>query len=440
MNLKSRKLDFIFLFLILINSCFISAIEFEINSEFSQGETLLAKVSGNFIDQITSQNVLLYQEHTRVAFEPTVQKIEDSFYISGSLLGKSEGNYSLVVEGVKYSSLMQVKSDDIVIPFLINNQTADFLVEPRFLETGKNFLVKVTNLKDKKLDVTSSFGKISKTVQLNYEETREIEVLIPSITPQGWNNLTLSSENTEYLIPIYVNSLSPFNSNVESCDKKLVKFEISGLILESLITNTETTRFFYAFNPCEEDFDSTNLSVSDNLKDYIKLKESQIDLESNSSKKIELEISVGSQAKEINGEIIFQTESGESALPIFFSSIADFIPENPTDPKEEPPVTEEPEEPIIPSSIYSCKDLGGDVCKETDTCSSKNLKQTIEGNLCCIGGKCEKKGDPSATPNNPNKIVGGVLLGLMALILGWFFLKKYKGTKRPLDLLKIAKK
>ena len=65
----------------------ISAVQINMNSNFSQGQTLIAQVAGNFINQIQKQNILLYNNYERVSFIPTVQKIGDDFYIYGQLLG-----------------------------------------------------------------------------------------------------------------------------------------------------------------------------------------------------------------------------------------------------------------------------------------------------------------------------------------------------------------
>ena len=73
---RNNKRSFILslkLFLILtISIFFISAIsaaqiDFLKNSEnFSQGETLIAKVSGNFVEKPTNENVVFYREHVRI--------------------------------------------------------------------------------------------------------------------------------------------------------------------------------------------------------------------------------------------------------------------------------------------------------------------------------------------------------------------------------------
>ncbi len=54
----------------------ISAVEFEMNTEFDQGETLLAKISGNFLEPITAENVFFHRGHVRIPMVYDVKEIE----------------------------------------------------------------------------------------------------------------------------------------------------------------------------------------------------------------------------------------------------------------------------------------------------------------------------------------------------------------------------
>ncbi len=70
----------------------ISSLEFEMKTEFDQGETLLAVVSGNFLDQITEDNVFFYKAHVRTPMVYDVGKINEDFYIYAMLTEKEQGN------------------------------------------------------------------------------------------------------------------------------------------------------------------------------------------------------------------------------------------------------------------------------------------------------------------------------------------------------------
>src|SRR3989344_964327 len=101
----------------------ISAVEVIMDSSFSSGETLLAKVSGNFIDQITRENVFFYRGHVPIAVIYDVVKIEDEFYIYALLTGKNDGNYSISIEDVRYYKATQIVDDNIILDFTISNET-----------------------------------------------------------------------------------------------------------------------------------------------------------------------------------------------------------------------------------------------------------------------------------------------------------------------------
>ena len=90
-----------FIGLLLISGVF--AVEVEMNNEYSQGETLVAKISGNFLTPIARSNIFFYKEHVRVSFEYQITKIGYDYYLYAFLVGKTAGNYSLSIEDVKYS-------------------------------------------------------------------------------------------------------------------------------------------------------------------------------------------------------------------------------------------------------------------------------------------------------------------------------------------------
>lgn len=83
--------------------------------------------------------------------------------------------------------------------------------------------------------------------------------------------------------------------------------------------------------------------------------------------------------------------------------------------------------------VKTCAELNGTSCiPSTQKCEGE--KQTSDGAECCLG-KCINK-----TSNKSKKIVGWVLIIVIVLIFAWFFLKKYKGTKKKkIDLEKESK-
>jgi len=97
-----RKHLTLFMLFILLILPVISGVEFDMKSEFNQGETLMAKISGNFVEPILKENIFFYRGHVRISIEPYIAKINDEFYIYASLLGKEANNYSISIQDVKY--------------------------------------------------------------------------------------------------------------------------------------------------------------------------------------------------------------------------------------------------------------------------------------------------------------------------------------------------
>src|SRR3990167_3111664 len=79
-----------------------SAVQVDTKSEFSQGETLLAKISGNFINPLTKENIFFYRGHVRTPTIYEISKTNNDYYLYAQLLGKASGNYSLAIENTRY--------------------------------------------------------------------------------------------------------------------------------------------------------------------------------------------------------------------------------------------------------------------------------------------------------------------------------------------------
>jgi len=110
----------------------LSAVEFDMKTNFSQDETLILKVSGNFFEPILKEDILFFEEHTRIPLIPFVVEIENEFYIYSQLIGKQPGNYSIVIKKAKLFQEGIVVERDLTQNFTITDDFADFSVEPGF--------------------------------------------------------------------------------------------------------------------------------------------------------------------------------------------------------------------------------------------------------------------------------------------------------------------
>ena len=117
LNLKGLLLLTFSLTVLIILPTFISAVQIEMRDAYSQDETLIAKITGNFVDAFSSENIFFYREHVRVPTQFTLSKAGSDYYLYALLSGKTSGNYSLQIQDVRYKVGTQTKEDDVIKNF-----------------------------------------------------------------------------------------------------------------------------------------------------------------------------------------------------------------------------------------------------------------------------------------------------------------------------------
>lgn len=403
--------------LILLLVPLISAVEFDVNDEFSQGETLMAKVSGNFLQPLQKENVVFYRGHVRVPMEHDIKRLEDEYFIYASLLGKEENNYSIALENIQYMSGAEVSEEDIVREFSINNQTADFWITPGFANTNP-FTIDVQNLQDNEItiemktkeDVEDAGEEYQEPIDIKSGQTKSIEFLIETPEPVfRW--IEISTENLAYNIPA---SLPAVEVEVE----ELFRIEPDSFIVSSA-TGQETTRTVYIYNTGEEALRDITISLSDSLKDYASISETEISrINPDSNAPIEITFS-SEQEIEVEGHI-----KAEQDLEIVYCEISAKFLQDYID-TTIPPDPETSEE-------KTCAELGYPICSSDQVCSSGDLVYAKDS-PCCVGVCNERE------TSGRGALIGILIIVVVAGFVIWFFKKKYKGAKKPLDLLKIAR-
>lgn len=211
--MKKALIIFILLMLPLISS-----IGVDMKSEFDQGETLMAKVSGNFLGQLEKENIFFYREHVKIPLEYDMVKIDDEYYIYALLGDKATNNYSLSIEDVRYMQGTSISEEDIVKTFIITEEIADFSIDPGFIIADEPFTIKVQNLRDFKIEIKINenktitgglFDSLFKNLQgsegdieLFSGEIKDLEFDLGNET--SFRFVELSTENITYSIPVYV--------------------------------------------------------------------------------------------------------------------------------------------------------------------------------------------------------------------------------------------
>jgi hypothetical protein len=419
-----KKFIFLFLAIFLILPV-VSAIEFNVNGNYSQGETIIAVASGNFVTSITKSNAFFYEGHVRIPIEYDVAKMNNDYYIYASLVGKSQGNYSISIENVKYMKGNVVSEDNIVRNFSITNETAAFSIKPGFVSATGDFYIEAQNLLDNKITVAidtasnntgrdiliTDSGSKTSSLSLNSGEIKKINFKLGTGNA-SLEQISLKSGNISYSVPVSVPEYSPYVPSY------VVSLEPSSLV-SSIPTNIAAKRTIFIYNTGDKEVKNITLSLSDEISPFVNLSKYYIDrIAPNDNLAIELSIFSAGET-EVEGTLKADV-NGEKML---YSSIAlkflnDYIPTNETE----------------ASSEKTCAQLQGAVCTGEQVCSVESVY--AKDNVCCLG-TCSKPG--SSGGSSAGKIIAIIIAVIIVGGLAWFYFKKFKKAKKPVNLLDIAK-
>ncbi|MFQ5532014.1 MAG: hypothetical protein ACE5ES_05345 [Candidatus Nanoarchaeia archaeon] len=423
----------IFLLLILSVS-FISAAELTFDSginEFKKSETLIARLSGNFLDNVLKENIFFYRGHVRIPLEFDLTKINEEFYIYALLPSPNEPtDYTLSIENTRYYKGSEITDDDLRLNFTISNQTADFSVKPGFINTQKDFSLEVQNLQPFKITISIDDTGIIDSTELKSGEIKKLNFDISSYSETVFKTIVLSSGITSYDIPALIvsNTTTPIITSQEN-----FRFDPSETFVE-LATSSETSIVVYLESTGQEDIQEVEIFVSESIEPYVIPSIYLIeDFEKNSTVQIELSITSPLEEVHTQGQInarvinLDDKTTSNSYLTLDLDFIPDFIPIGPGNGGI----------PTGPTTSKTCEEHGGVKCNSEagETCSEDSIKS--KDGFCCIPpGICETEGngdDPTG------KIVGWIILILVAVFLVWFFKKKYGKPGGKVNLLKVAR-
>ncbi len=446
--MKNKIIGFIFVMLLI--PFISSSVNVEMNSNFSQGETLIAKISGEFVSPLGYDNIYFYREHVKIPIILDIKKFGDSYYLYAILYNKVEGNYSLQLKDIQYKEFNKIVEEDFIKNFTITNQTADFYILPGFLQikevdySAEEFTI--YNLRSYDLEV-------EKTQEKNDEEAGFLEsffgigsdssekeiITIPAGQNKkvgvGFNNnltentieiITLSTENTIYDMPVYMLPDPDRISNPDEDADKALDFGENDLNV-SMATSSSTKRIITLQNKGEIALENISIELIGDLEDYVFLENYTIEeLEENDTLEISLNISSPDKMGQAGGwiRIYWQSEDKfeeiDISLPVYLYFIPNYIPS----------FNDSGDVDIVSSK--TCEELEGKVCAEDEICDGETVYAKTKN--CCLA-ECIAKDSESSS----GKIFGWVLIGLIILFVLWFFLSKYKKVNSVVDLLSIAK-
>jgi len=206
-----------FLFILFLLPTLLS-IELDVKSQYNSGETLIAKISGNFLEKISSDDISFYRKHVQIPMDFEIEKIDNNYYLYAILPQPQElTNYSIKIQ-TKFMNSTEVVEQELKKEFIISEQKADFNIIPGFIKTENDFSLTLQNLKqipvEIKIDEESEKGFFSSlfgsdeenSVTLNSEESKKIYFEIDDFD-ESLSTIKLNSNNTEYEVLVFVSSL-----------------------------------------------------------------------------------------------------------------------------------------------------------------------------------------------------------------------------------------
>jgi hypothetical protein len=440
-----KKMQVFFLVLFLLSFFpVVSAIEINMNSQISQEETVIASVQGNFLDPITPSKIQFYRGHVITSFTPKVAKIGDYYYIYFQTIDKSPNNYSINITGVRYMVGSQVSTQQISKDFVIAEEIADFSISEGFVIASDNFSLKLRNWKETDFDIAiseewvsgsskGSFGfwysgeEIGNSIRLHTGQ-EYLQVRLEGITETTVRNLILSTGNLEYTIPVYIimgnvsindtetnETIPPVDDN-----ETIPPIDDNETIPPANQTEVKNCTWFSKLFGCEE----KNCTDTCSLLKYQCGIRTICGINTNCGN-----CSLGYNCQ-TNGTCM-KTPCTDTCSSLNYQCGKQTICGVSVDCKN-------------CSSGYNCQTNGtcikigstlsktcaeskGKICSENQTCAN-NTVTTKDAN-CCFSNCVEKK------TNSNKKIIGWAIIFFLGILILWFFILKFRKTKKTKDTL-----
>ncbi|HPD81623.1 MAG TPA: hypothetical protein PK357_00815 [Candidatus Pacearchaeota archaeon] len=428
----------------------ISALELEMNSQFFQGQTIIASASGNFLDPITTDNIQFYRNHVRTSFDPKVAKIGETYYIYFQSAGKSPNNYSINITGVRYLEGSQILNQQISKSFEIIGEVADFSVSNGFIITEEDFSLKLQNLIGSNVEIEFSeelisgnpigsfifeYGgeEVENSINLPSGQAKYINIGLDNFAGTTVREITFSTSNLNYKIPVYIilNESNYNNTNITNNTNGTQTNNTNETINPTNETNTNETSstnctWFTKLFGCKETnctdtctslkYSCGNRTICGKITDCGDCSSGEI-CQTNGSCTItpcadtctSLKYSCGNRT--ICGKI---TDCGDC-------SSGEICQTNGTCTKSSGSII-----------TKTCAEINGTICPQGQVCAN-NTVTTKDAN-CCLSNCKESGGNPNS------KLIGWIIILVIGILIFWFFIMKFKKTKKTKDTVLDGKK
>lgn len=424
-----KKVLIAMIFIISLTLPFISAVDFDMKSNFSQQEILMAKISGDFSEPVLPENIQFFRKHVRIAVDSQVAKINEDYYIYAPLTGKAPGNYSILIEEVEYRQAGKTVDDDLQKNFTITEDLADFTINPGFVNTKENFKIDLENIQSEEITLTMNISTLSgakggitnyledEAYEIDFSPGRE-ELNFEIDVEAGTEKLiTLSTENLTYEIPVSI-----FIED-NALEGDIFTMSVESDLVFTMETNSNRTKLLYIYNTGDGTLKDIQITKTQSLAaPFVQLSEDSFgQIIPGENANLEVLIFSGGE-RTIKGEIKITTSQG----------LAETINLEVTVEEGYEPTSEETAVPL--ETTDTCEQTGGKVCNkvEGETCAGEEF--FASNNLCCVG-TCKKE-----VKSSLGKIIGWLLVLVIIVVGVIVYLKKYKGVgKKKINLLDVAK-
>jgi hypothetical protein len=440
-----KKITILFLILI-VSVQLVDSIVFNLNEDqLKKDQPLIGRIQGVFTNGLSTNNIFFYRGDMKIPFNPVLKKIQDDYYLYTDCEGKSPGNYTIKIQGVSYLQNGKLTNEDIIKNFSISEDIVDFSLSPGIIDTDKDFFITIKNKAEDDLKISVEINKENKNnreiliydngetldkedITLKIGEIRVLKFVLGNEGQSGFYNLSFKSNSITYDIPVYV------LSNPNSYESNKMEWQYSSINFTGLNIKKGNIKIIGLANLESEEIDDVSFSVSDSIKDYVKVLNQSVNLKKGLN---EIYLNISSEnVGELQGLIsaLFGQEITSMSLKI------SFIGEN-EKPKNK---TSEISNTLVENSGIGeaklrCSDLGGHLCDTEQTCGNGGVKQVSkednELQFCCVGGECL---NTKTSTNNGNSRLGIILIIILIMIVVVIFFK-FKSAKRPIDLLKRKK-
>ncbi len=454
---------FLLLFVMLFFSLNLAgALQIQLSKEsYDAGETLTARVNADFLNSLSSSNVLFYRGHVLVNVIYDAVFSNNTFFIY-AITPDSARDYTIVIKNVKYRENGIAKETDISKNFSVSSEKADFYVTPGFILTEGNFNIRAVNKKENYTNIKASFQNIQQNISLSPLGYKIISLSAKDINIFSIIYLSLEGEKTGYSVPVLVYPAAQATEGTSANETNAPAANVSQ------DTNASSANLSASNITNETNASSANASVQPDTQTYQAqetLKFSPDSIIELSLTQEQLPIILPISLMNLHTETIADISlSYDKALEGIISIAPDFIDSiEPASIQDiELTINNATKQGFFSGSIYAksdnfsavfylevnitkdysnldsldlateeaCNTEEEKICQPSEFCENGVGRHTADG-YCCDGGVC-KKAEPEKTESSSGKIIGFAILLLVIIIALLLFMKFKKAKKKDI--------